>query len=94
MMEEQHLMEYIKDKTVFASQDLPKDLARAREGEFCLEYVLPDGLTSGSGFIREPSHRDAAKDGKTRTHQVNQRTHDLNISKIACYILFHYRRLR
>lgn len=70
MMEEQHLMEHVKEKTVFTSQDLASDLHKARVGDFCLEYVLPDGLTSGSGFVREPFRRNAVHDAKDGGQQV------------------------
>ena len=54
MREETVLMEHIKDQVCFVSQDVRRDLAasRKKESPFRCEYVLPDGLNSGRGFLR------------------------------------------
>lgn len=64
MMEEQHLMEYVKDQTVFTAQELTKELAKSRLGEHRLDFVLPDGVSSGSGFVLEPFGREAGNKGQ------------------------------
>ena len=58
MMEETYLMEHVKDQTVFTSQDLKADLVKAKAGEYRLDYVLPDGVTSGTGHIRQPLDKE------------------------------------
>ena len=53
MMDEPHLMEHVKEAACFVSQDLPVDLAAAKAGRaHRAEYVLPDGLGHGRGFLR------------------------------------------
>ena len=56
MREETVLMEHIKDQVCFVSQDVRSDLAasRLRDSPFRCEYVLPNGLKSGRGFLRTP----------------------------------------
>ena len=53
MMEETYLMERIKDQMTFTSQNLSEDLAKAKAGVHRLDYVLPDGVSSGTGYIRQ-----------------------------------------
>ena len=57
MMEETYLMEYIKEQACFVSTDLRSDLlkSRARQSPNRREYVLPDGVSSTTGFLRTPS---------------------------------------
>lgn len=68
MMEETFLMEHIKESACFVSQDLKADLAIAKKGGYRMEYVLPDGVSNGSGYLRKPLSREetkeAAKQGK------------------------------
>lgn len=68
MMEETYLMEHIKEVACFVSQDLNADLAAAKKGKHRIDYVLPDGVSSGSGYLRPPLSkeqiREAAKQGK------------------------------
>jgi len=67
MMEETYLVEHIKEASCFVSQDLAADLATAKAGGHRREYVLPDGVSNGSGFLRQPltkeQIREAAKEG-------------------------------
>lgn len=67
-MEETYLMEHIKEVACFVSQDLGADLAAAKAGRHRCEYVLPDGLTNGKGYLRLPltkeQLKEAAKQGK------------------------------
>ena len=67
MMEETYLMEHIKEASCFVSRDLNADLATAKAGGHRREYVLPDGVSNGSGFLRNPltkeQHREAVRAG-------------------------------
>ena len=67
-MEETYLMEHIKEAACFVSQDLDRDLAAAKRGQHSCEYVLPDGLGNGAGYLRKPltkeQMREAVKQGK------------------------------
>lgn len=56
-MDEPYLVERIKERVCFVSQDLQADLAaaaRGRRSTLRQEYVLPDGLNSTWGALREP----------------------------------------
>lgn len=55
-MEETYLVEHIKDAVCFVSTDLQADLMKAQQSHspHKLEYVLPDGLTNLTGFVRKP----------------------------------------
>ena len=55
-MEETYLVEHIKDAVCFVSNDLRGDLKTAQHSQspHKLEYVLPDGLTNLTGFVRKP----------------------------------------
>ena len=68
MMEETYLMEHIKEATCFVSQDLYSDLTAAKKGKHRIDYVLPDGVSNGSGYLRPPLSkeqiREAARQGK------------------------------
>ena len=75
MMEETYLMEHIKEAACFVSHDLYADLAAAKKGKYRTEYVLPDGLGNGSGYLRSPPSkeqmREAAKQGKEVTAWIH-----------------------
>lgn len=55
-MEETYLVEHIKDAVCFVSNNLHKDLRTAQQSHspHKLEYVLPDGMTNLTGFVRKP----------------------------------------
>ena len=55
-MEETYLVEHIKDAVCFVSNDLQQDLKTAQPSNspHKVEYVLPDGLTNLTGFVRKP----------------------------------------
>lgn len=55
-MEESYLVETIKNSICFVSKDLKHDLKLAQQSSspYKLEYVLPDGFTSLTGFVRKP----------------------------------------
>ncbi|KAJ2359027.1 Actin- protein 6 [Coemansia sp. RSA 2610] len=59
MMDETYIMNAVKEKCCFVSQDFARDLECARAKRQCpyaLEYVLPDFTTSKQGFIRGPAN--------------------------------------
>ena len=55
-MEESYLVEHIKDSVCFVSTDVQHDLklAHSSGSPHKLEYVLPDGFTNLTGFLRKP----------------------------------------
>lgn len=63
MMDESFLVEVIKDAVCFVSPDARMDLKRAhaRDSPHRLEYVLPDGVNSTRGYVRQPSQTGLAE---------------------------------
>lgn len=57
MMDETYLVERVKEELCFVSADPETDLAlaRRRPSPHRREYVLPDGVTSTWGHVRDPS---------------------------------------
>ena len=57
MMKETYLMDYIKDKLCFVSQNVEEDLklAKTKKSPYRTEWFLPDGVTSTWGHIRDQS---------------------------------------
>ena len=68
MMEETYLVEHIKEVASFVSLDLASDLVAAKAGRHAREYVLPDGVSNGKGYLRlsltKAQQKEAAKEGK------------------------------
>lgn len=68
MMEETYLVEHIKEVASFVSVDLASDLVAAKAGRHAREYVLPDGVSNGEGYLRLPltkaQQKEAVKEGK------------------------------
>lgn len=64
MMDESYLLEHIKDVLSFVSLDTTADLAasRRRDSPFRKEWLLPDGVTSTWGHLRDPSEPRGPKD--------------------------------
>ena len=64
-MEETYLVEHMKDAACFVSDDLSRDLRTAQQAHspLKLEYVLPDGLTNLTGFVRKPEPSVKGKGG-------------------------------
>nr|XP_043623750.1 actin-related protein 6 isoform X2 [Erigeron canadensis] len=57
VMDETFLMDDVKEKLCFVSNDVARDLQIARRGNdnhFRCTYVLPDGITHTKGFIKDP----------------------------------------
>ncbi len=69
-MDEPYLVERIKERVCFVSQDLQADLTLASKGRrspLRREYVLPDGLNSTWGMLREPGEVVVAAGGDGNT---------------------------
>ena len=65
MMKETNLMEHIREKLCFVSEDVERDLkiaASKRDSPFKVEWFLPDGVTSKWGHIRDPAQPRGPKD--------------------------------
>lgn len=65
-MDETFLVEHIKDQVLFISQDLPRDLEKAKLGggkksPYRMEYLLPDGVKEIWGRVL--SEGDEARPG-------------------------------
>lgn len=58
MMDEAYLLEHIKDRLCFVSLDIHKDLAssKQRDSPHKREWLLPDGVTSTWGTLRDPGN--------------------------------------
>lgn len=56
MMDESFLIETVKEAACFVSQDIRADLklAHSRDSPHRREFVLPDGLSRTSGYLRNP----------------------------------------
>ena len=65
MREEAMLMEHIKERVCFVSQDVRSDLLASsrRNSPYRLEYVLPDGMKSLRGYIRKETPGPDADQG-------------------------------
>ena len=64
MMDESYLLEHIKNTLSFVSQDPTADLAaaRRRDSPFRKEWLLPDGVTSTWGQLRDTGEPRGPKD--------------------------------
>lgn len=53
MMEETHLINQIKEKCCFVSNDFKQDMELARNGKLVKKYVLPDFATNTPGYLAD-----------------------------------------
>ena len=69
---ETHLVNHIKEKTCFVSNDFSADMGRANS--LLKEYVLPDYRTIKKGFVREeaPLGEEIVKTGKNQAAEVDE----------------------
>ncbi|KAG1671132.1 hypothetical protein FOA52_005384 [Chlamydomonas sp. UWO 241] len=75
MMDETVLMDHIKDQVCFVSQSVKADLMLSKAGRrspYFREYVLPDGVNSFRGFVREPPEPGAALVAPTEAAKQEQ----------------------
>lgn len=70
MMEETYLVEHIKEASCFVSQDLAADITAAKAGVHRREFVLPDGVSNGSGFLRLPLTKDQMREAAREGNEI------------------------
>jgi hypothetical protein len=77
MMEETYLVEHIKEASCFVSQDLAADITAAKAGVHRREFVLPDGVSNGSGFLRLPLTKDQMREAAREGNEVGPVSYEL-----------------
>uniref|UniRef100_A0A915KUA3 Actin-related protein 6 n=1 Tax=Romanomermis culicivorax TaxID=13658 RepID=A0A915KUA3_ROMCU len=63
VMEETYVINQCKEDTCFVSQDFISDLTTAKNSStYCVDYVLPDFVTTNRGFVKESVPKDEKSD--------------------------------